>query len=452
MLTVPVCRTMNVYHVGHRMLRILSKSDSEDSTFPYTVVSSPFGDQDKALLLPEFVPEPVYPEFMPQEDEVFPTEEQPLHAAVSPTVDSPGYIADSDPEEDKEDPEEDPADYPADGGNDDNDDDDVEEDMYEKEEEHPASADSVPPPVHHQSARLLDIPSPPPPPLSPWSSPLPQIPSPPLPVSSPVPVSPSPLPASPTYLLRYRAAMIQQMAESPSTSHSLPLPPPIILSHIREYVAMMRATTPSTYILAPRSETPPTETPPLGTPPLLSIPLPTLSPPIILPSIVCDIPRYVGYGITDTWDDMVEDMQGTPAETDDDRLLMSGLLNMLYRDRRAHARTTLLIKREDRLSREVWVWSTDASDKTPPIVLSRAQRTTVIKWHQKEPPEPTPAATTATTFVMNAQLKEMIDQGVTDALATRDANITQMAMTSIIQERVLEGQNELLENALTQTS
>ncbi|GJY82257.1 hypothetical protein Tco_0495633 [Tanacetum coccineum] len=33
-----------------------------------------------------------------------------------------------------------------------------------------------------------------------------------------------------------------------------------------------------------------------------------------------------------------------------------------------------------------------------------------------------PADTTATTYVTNAQLKAMIDQGVTDALATRDAD------------------------------
>ncbi|GKF90317.1 hypothetical protein Tco_0264280, partial [Tanacetum coccineum] len=29
-----------------------------------------------------------------------------------------------------------------------------------------------------------------------------------------------------------------------------------------------------------------------------------------------DLKRDVGYGITDTWDEMVEDMQGTPAATD----------------------------------------------------------------------------------------------------------------------------------------
>ncbi|GJR19423.1 hypothetical protein Tco_0967950 [Tanacetum coccineum] len=41
--------------------------------------------------------------------------DQPLSADASPTALSPGYIADSNPEEDKEDPEEDPADHSADG-------------------------------------------------------------------------------------------------------------------------------------------------------------------------------------------------------------------------------------------------------------------------------------------------------------------------------------------------
>ncbi|GJU21405.1 reverse transcriptase domain-containing protein [Tanacetum coccineum] len=242
-------------------------SDSEDSTVTYT----------EAPPSPEFIPEPVDLKFMPPEDEVFPTKEQP----------------DSDPEED---PEEDPADYHADGGDDDDDDDessddnedddDVEEDEDEdEEEEHPALADSVPPPpVYRTTARisipaqalvpflfeadvdrLLAIRTPPPSPLTPLSSPLPQIPSPPLPVSSPLPVSPLLLPASPTHLLGYRAAMIQLRAKSPSTSHSLQLPPPIILSRTR-------------------SDAPRLGTPPSGTPPLLPIPAPTSSPPLLLPS------------------------------------------------------------------------------------------------------------------------------------------------------------------------
>ncbi|GKG42037.1 hypothetical protein Tco_0473788, partial [Tanacetum coccineum] len=61
----------------------------------------------------------VYLEYMPQEDEVFLAEEQPLPAPASPTAQSLDYVLESnleaDPEEDDdEDPEEDPIDYPAD--------------------------------------------------------------------------------------------------------------------------------------------------------------------------------------------------------------------------------------------------------------------------------------------------------------------------------------------------
>nr|GFC73597.1 hypothetical protein [Tanacetum cinerariifolium] len=50
---------------------------------------------------PDFVPEPVYPEYIPLEDEhVLLAEEQPLPPVDSPTTESPGYVAESDPEED----------------------------------------------------------------------------------------------------------------------------------------------------------------------------------------------------------------------------------------------------------------------------------------------------------------------------------------------------------------
>nr|GEX96547.1 putative reverse transcriptase domain-containing protein [Tanacetum cinerariifolium] len=52
---------------------------------------------------PDFVPEPVYPEYIPLEDEhVLPAEEQPLPPVDSPTVESPGYVAESEPKEDPE--------------------------------------------------------------------------------------------------------------------------------------------------------------------------------------------------------------------------------------------------------------------------------------------------------------------------------------------------------------
>ncbi|GJR04514.1 hypothetical protein Tco_0527498 [Tanacetum coccineum] len=425
-----------------------------------------------------YVPKPVYPEFMPPKDDVLLAEEQPLPVAVSPTADSPGYITESnpkeDPEEDDEDPEEDLADYPTDRDDDeeeepsgdDANDKEEDEDEDEEEDEHLALADSVPPPACRTTARMsirdqtpipfpsavevdrfLAISTPPASPLTSYSSPLPHIPSPPLPVSSPLPVSPPPLPASPTYPLGYRAAMIRLRAESPSTSHPLPHPSPIVLPHTRAFVAMMRVVAPSTYILSSRSETPPS-----GTLPLLPISLPTPSPPLLLPSAVyragvskdtlsprkrlCialglrfevgksssaptarttgdfranygfigtlddeikrDPEREVGYGITDTWDEMVEDMQGTPAATDvagvsqrmtafvttvrqdtdeiygrlddaqDDRSLMSGQLNMLRRDRRTHTRTERLMESEARLSREAWTQMTVLQSQQTP--------------------------------------------------------------------------------------
>ncbi|GJW14423.1 hypothetical protein Tco_0018556 [Tanacetum coccineum] len=237
---------------------------------------------------PDFVPKPVYPEFMPPEDDVLPAEEQPLPAAVSPTADLPGYITEFDPkedpkEEDDEDPKEDLADYPTDkdddveeeeSSGDDADDEEEEEDEDEEKEEHLAPADSVLPLAHRTTGRMSIR----------AQTPIPsfRIPSPPLLVSSPLPIPPSPLPASPTHSLGYRAVMIQLRAELLSTSHPLPQPPPIILPRTKAFMVMMRVVAPSTYILAPRSETPPS-----GTPPLLPIPLPTSSPPLLLPSTDC---------------------------------------------------------------------------------------------------------------------------------------------------------------------
>ncbi|GJU43320.1 hypothetical protein Tco_1200586 [Tanacetum coccineum] len=363
-------------------------------------------------------------------------------------------------EDDDEDPEEDPADYPTDRDDDDDEEEpyggeaDDEDEDDEEEEEHltPANPTTVaflavdhvpsveetepfetdestatppPHPAYHVTARIsiraqtsvslpsdtelakiLAIPTPPPSPLSPWSSPLPQIPSPPLPpilsplpVSPPLPVSSPPLPASPTYPLGYRAAIIQLRAESPSTSHPLTLPPPIVLPHTRASVAVMRVAAPSTYILAPQLGILPSKILPLGTPPLLPIPLPNPSPPLLLPStdyrvgvsearlsprkrlcIALGLRYEVGesssaptarpiggcrvdYGFVGTLDDEI-------------RLLMSGRLNTLFRDKRAHAHTALLMEREARISREAWGWSMDASDTTRSKV--RALRTTIL--------------------------------------------------------------------------
>nr|GFA11062.1 hypothetical protein [Tanacetum cinerariifolium] len=139
---------------------------------------------------PDFVPEPIYPEYIPLEDEhILWAEEQPLPPVFLPTAESPGYVAESNPEEDPEEYEDDetedgPVDYPMDGG-DDGDDDDGDssgddandEDEDEEEEEHLALADSVVViptdehaaisfPPEAEVERLLAMPTPSPSPLT----------------------------------------------------------------------------------------------------------------------------------------------------------------------------------------------------------------------------------------------------------------------------------------------
>ncbi|GJU59673.1 hypothetical protein Tco_1237439, partial [Tanacetum coccineum] len=236
------------------------------------------------------------------------------------------------------------ADYPTDRDDEEDEtsgDENDDEDDEEEEEEHPAPADSVPPPPIH-----------------------------------------------------YTTARISIVAQA--------LVPFLPKEETRASIAMMRTAASSTYTLAP----------PSGTPPLLPIPLPTLPPPFLLPSTdhradrlevslpprkrLCITlgPRYkvgeslsvpttrptggfradygfvatlddeirrdperdVGYGITDTWDEMLVGMPG--------------------RDRRSHAYTALLMERETRLSREAWGRSMDASDTARSEV--RALRTNVL--------------------------------------------------------------------------
>nr|GFB90477.1 hypothetical protein [Tanacetum cinerariifolium] len=82
--------------------------------------------------------------------------------------------------------------------------------------------------------------------------------------------------------------------------------------------------------------------------------------------------REVGYGITDSWDEIVETLKGAPVSTDTELggYLLAGRLNMLFRDRRAHAYTCQLMKTEARMSREAWVRATDASDLVHGEVMS----------------------------------------------------------------------------------
>ncbi|GJZ62404.1 hypothetical protein Tco_0618541 [Tanacetum coccineum] len=309
---------------------------------------------------PDYVPGPEEPKQAPPSPDYIPgpehtddeivDEDQPGAKDASPTAQSPDYVPESDPEanpeeDDDEDPEEDPVDGGDDGDDeeglsedDDDDDMDIEaDDDEEEEEEHLAPADSVvvalpatdqapsakeTEPFETEVSRLLAISTPPSSPLSPWSSPLPQIPSPSLPLSPPLPLRPHLLP-----ILYYYH----------HPSYSPPRP----------------------------------DAPLLGIPPPLPISVPTSSQPLLLPSasrredkpevtlpprkrldialgpgyevgesssaaarpagglradygfvatmdreIRRDPERKVGYGITDSWDEIVETLQGAPVSTD----------------------------------------------------------------------------------------------------------------------------------------
>nr|GFB69429.1 hypothetical protein [Tanacetum cinerariifolium] len=331
---------------------------------------------------------------------------------------------------------------------------DVEADEEEEEEEHPAPADSIvvaptatdqassaeetepfetdestamppPHPAYHTTAtisipapvpmpgwtdsevtRLLAISSPPASPLSPWSSPLPQIYFPPLPpiLSPPSPIlSPAP-PPSPICSLGYRAAMIRLRDEAASTS-----PPSSQLPSTSHREVRPEVTLPPQkrldIALGPRYE--------VGESSSAAAARPTRGfradydfVATVDREIMRDPKREVGYGITDSWDEIVETLQGAPVSTDtelggyvrefemrvrqdmdeiymrlDDeqteRQLLAGQLNMLFGYRRAHGYTRQLMETEARMSREAWVQATDASDLVHGEVM--LLRTTVLE-------------------------------------------------------------------------
>ncbi|GJX28834.1 hypothetical protein Tco_0236913, partial [Tanacetum coccineum] len=180
---------------------------------------------------PDYIPGPEGP---PSLDYV-PGPEEPEQAPLSLSMYHLFWSLFTRKEDDEEDPEEDPADYPADRG----DDNDAEDEHLAPAE--PAavaySADQDPYIAYRVTARmsirtqapapflseevterLLALPTPPPSPLSPYSSPLPQIPSPLLPILPPI---------SPTYVegsLGSRAAGIRQRDALPSHVHETEMP------------------------------------------------------------------------------------------------------------------------------------------------------------------------------------------------------------------------------------
>nr|GFB70978.1 hypothetical protein [Tanacetum cinerariifolium] len=91
------------------------------------------------------------------------------------------------------------------------------------------------------------------------------------------------------------------------------------------------------------------------------------------------------YGITDSWDEIVETLQGASVSTDMElgryvrkfeTRVRQDADEIYMRDRRAHAYTRHLMETEAKMPREAWVRATDTSDLVHGEVMSL--RTTVL--------------------------------------------------------------------------
>nr|GEX01179.1 hypothetical protein [Tanacetum cinerariifolium] len=392
----------------------------------------------QASASPDYIPGPEEPEQAPPlpdnipgpehaDDEII-AEDQPYAENASPTAQSPEYVPESDleahPGEDNdEDPEEDPVDYPVDRGDDGDDEegsseDDEDDDMDIKadegeEDEHPALADSV----------VVTLPAADQAPSAEETEPF---------KTDESAATPPPHPA---YRMTARI--------------SIPAPVPVPAWSDLEVVRLLAISSPPSLPLSPLFLPPPRilfpQLPPILSPPSLvheedrpEVTLPprkklgiTLGPgyevgksssaaaarqagglradygfvAIMDREIRRDLEREVGYGITDSWDEIVETLQEAPVSTDtelggymrefetrvgrdtneiysrlddeqSERQLFDGWLNMLFRDRHTHEYTRHLMETEARLSREAWVQSVDASDLACGEVISL--RTTVL--------------------------------------------------------------------------
>nr|GFC07876.1 hypothetical protein [Tanacetum cinerariifolium] len=271
-------------------------------------------EPEQAAPLPDYIPGPEH-----ADDEIV-AEDQSYAEDASPTAQSPEYVLDSNleayPEEDNdEDPEEDHVDYPANGGDDsddkegssEDDDMDIEADE-EEEEEHPAPANSV----------VVTLPA-----ADQASS-----------AEETRPFETDESAATPSPHLAYR------MTARISISALIPVPA-WSDSKVARLLAM---STPPSSPLSPLSLPPPRiPFPPL--PPILSPPLHVLSP-APPPSTIRessfaaaarlagglradygfvatmdreikrDPKREVRYRIIDSWDEIVETLQGAPVSTD----------------------------------------------------------------------------------------------------------------------------------------
>ncbi|GJX99694.1 hypothetical protein Tco_0356713 [Tanacetum coccineum] len=275
-------------------------------------------------------------------------EDQSYAEDASPTAQSPDYVPDTDPEadpeeDDDEDPEEDPIDYPADGGDDGDDEMDIEED---EDDDMDIDADE------EDEDDEMDV------------------------EVDEEAEEEHPAPAYPVVVALPATAPSAEETEPFETDESAATPPP----H-PAYRMTARITIPE------------------------PLPVPAMGRLKACchygTSIRSDPERYVGYGITDLWDKIVETLQGASVSTDtelgahmrdfesmvrrdtyeiytmlDDeqsqRQLLASRVNTLFGDRRGHVHIRLLMETEARISREAWGKSMDGRSNV--TVRGRSRR------------------------------------------------------------------------------
>nr|GEV17518.1 putative reverse transcriptase domain-containing protein [Tanacetum cinerariifolium] len=306
---------------------IVMSSDEASSRVTYTSISSDYeepSDAEHASLSPDYVTRPEYPEYLAPSDAKILV---PHAADASPTTLSLGYITDSDPEEDPRDESEDgPTDYPADEGDDDDlsrddahDEDEEEASEEDEEDEHLAPADST-----AVSSTVDLVPS------AEETEPFETDESAAIPPPSPAyrttarmsirAQAPIPFPSE------AEAVGIWLRAASPLPSHTLPP------SHYLLPLPSPPLPPPSSALLPPvdrREEVPEADLPPQKR---LCLTAPT--------------PREVRFGITDTWDELVDAIQeGAPTT-------LEGV----------NARVTELAETHERDTRDLYAHLEDAQD------------------------------------------------------------------------------------------
>nr|GEV47888.1 hypothetical protein [Tanacetum cinerariifolium] len=302
----------------------------------------------------DFMPEPIYPEYIPLEDEhILLAEEHPLPPVVSPTAESPRYVTESDPKEDPKEYEEDetedgPVDYPIDGGDDGDDDDDdssgydvddedEDEDEEGEEEEHLAPADST------MVIPIDELVSPPkgtgptiPPPSTDTTT-----------IGARITIRPQTSISLPTQ------AKVERLLAMPTPSPLTSLSPPFIGERLARCTAPAALPLP---LLIPFSYPPPPVDrrdgiPESEHPPRKRLCLSTLSSRYEMRHRGI---REVGYGIRDTWIDLAEAVSDMASTTLEKVAMDSQRVDLLMGDRITLQETVWIVKEEAYPAREAW--------------------------------------------------------------------------------------------------